>query len=345
MAFNILDQVRTKTLESRNSIESIDIDSIDFNENNFFSMDTERVEALSEEIINVGFRSVVELRKMENNRYMMIAGETRARAMRMAYENTGDEKFKYIPAVISTMNDIEAKQRLITDELLKRNHTPYEKMQAVELLQNLYNEQKKAGEKLPKRIQYLIAESLNIGKTQVGTYQKVINNAIPEVKELMKKDLITLENAKDLASLSDEEQAEYLDVASDFTKQEIDEYKESLGKNQMMFDERNEIVAVEDVSYDEDEEGIEDEAEYDGYYEADQYEELEDEDNTIVNNHADEMALTHKKTIDESLHVIVNEFAFLSMKMSEVGFNEERKLLASSENAIDQIFELLKLVK
>ena len=224
--FNILKQVQDD-LEFRandGNIKMINLDQIDYNENNSFSMDPKRVQALADEIMVNGFRSVVEVREMKNGRYQLIAGETRTRAMHIVYENTKDPKYKAIPCYVSTLTDLEAEERLITDELLKRTHTPYEKLMAVEKLERIYS-QKKKSEKLPGRIQFMIAEATGIKKSQVGNYQKIIKKAVPKVKELIKKGEISIDSAKEISSLKPSDQIEFLSSNSkNYSKEIIDKY-------------------------------------------------------------------------------------------------------------------------
>lgn len=60
MASNILKTIQPSLATN---IENININLLEFSDNNFFSMNPQRVEDLAEEIMEVGFNSVIEVRK------------------------------------------------------------------------------------------------------------------------------------------------------------------------------------------------------------------------------------------------------------------------------------------
>lgn len=208
----------------------IDISLIDADANNFYAADREkegkRVELLAEEIMEVGFLSVIEVRAT-GNRYCVIAGETRLSAMKEAYAKTKDPLYQFIPCFIREGDDISNRRRLIMDNLLQRELTPGLKMQAIEELQKTYQEEKAAGKKLPGRIAYLIAQDMNMGKTQVGTYQTVINKGSEAVKEALRNEDITLEAAAKLSSLPQEEQEEFMNDTKDLSSEIVNLFVES----------------------------------------------------------------------------------------------------------------------
>ena len=211
-----------------NEPKTIDISLIDFDEKNFYaSYDREkekkRVELLAEEIMEVGFRSVIEVRPV-GTRYCVIAGETRLSAMKAAYEKTKDPQFQFIPCFVQEINEIKNRRRLIMDNLLQRELTPALKIQAIEELQKTYQEEKAAGKKLPGRISYLIAQDMGMGKSQVGTYQTVINKGSQAVKEALINDEISLEAAAKLSSLPPEDQEELISSGEDLNSEKVNTF-------------------------------------------------------------------------------------------------------------------------
>ncbi len=222
--FNIMGSVNPSL---PNEPKAIDISLIDCDENNFYAMDREkeskRAELLAEEIMEVGFRSVIEVRPV-GTRYCVIAGETRLSAMKAAYEKTKDPQFQFIPCFVQEINEIKNRRRLIMDNLLQRELTPALKMKAIEELQKTYQEEKDAGKKLPGRITYLIAQDMGMGKSQVGTYQTVINKGSQAVKEALINDEISLEAAAKLSSLPHEDQEELIISGEDLNSEKVNTF-------------------------------------------------------------------------------------------------------------------------
>ena len=247
MGANILKQFQMK---DDHEIEMIPIEKIVFNKYNYFSMDEGRVEALCDEILTHGFKSAIEVREISNDMYELIAGETRTRALLKAYDRTKDQKYLMVPAYVSNMSDDEAHERLIIDELLKRNHTSYEKMRAVEELQDLYRKRKKE-ERILGRIQWMIAESLSMKKSQVGTYQKVSSKASDAVKEKLRREEISVESAALLADLPQDKQDEFIADSKNYRKQDIEDFKNlqaavmNVSEKQLKFDEAGTFVEEE----------------------------------------------------------------------------------------------------
>ena len=221
--FNILGSVNPAL---PNEPKTIDISLIDADEHNFYAADREkeekRTQLLAEEIMEVGFRSVIEVRPV-GSRYCVIAGETRLAAMKLAYEQTKNPQFQFIPCYVQEDDDIQNRRRLIIDNLLQRELTPGLKMQAIEELQKAYRDEKEAGKKLPGRIAYLIANDIHLSKSQVGTYQTVINKGSDAVKEALKNETISLDTAAKISSLPKEEQDELVQE-EDLNKDKVNSY-------------------------------------------------------------------------------------------------------------------------
>lgn len=211
-SFNILGSVNPPLT---NEPLMINIHLIDADDKNFFTEDvkeeSKRIKALSEEIMEVGFHSIIEVQPTRD-RYKIIAGETRFKAMKYAYEQTHDAQYQFIPCFINRdENPITLRRRLIMDNALQRDLTPALKLRMVEELQKTYELEKANGKELPGRIQYLIAKDMNIEKSQVGTYQKIIKNASDSVKDKLQNDEITLDAASKLSSMSTDQQDKLID--------------------------------------------------------------------------------------------------------------------------------------
>ena len=109
---------------------------------------------------------------------------------------------------------------------------------AIEDLKEVYRIKKERGEKMPGRVQELIARDTGLGKTQVGNYEKIINNAVETVKELVKNDEITLNEALEISEMDDENQMKFVeDNAGDISLTTIKDYKETLSLEEDTSDE------------------------------------------------------------------------------------------------------------
>lgn len=222
--FNILGSVNPPM---NNSPLTLDVNIIDCDSNNFFAdneaVETKRIELLAEEIKETGFRSVIEVRQV-NDRYCTVAGETRLRALKLLYEQTKDPKYQFIPCFVNKDDENAQRRRLIMDNLLQREITPAIRMKAIEELQRTYQAEKAAGQKLPGRISHLIAQDIGLGKTQVGTYQTVINKGSEAVKSAVEKSDITVDAAAKLSSLPKQEQEEFIEQNDDYSLEAVTSY-------------------------------------------------------------------------------------------------------------------------
>ena len=144
--------------------------------------------------------------------------------MKLLYEQTKDAKYQFIPCFVNKEDENTQRRRLIMDNLLQREITPSVRMKAIEELQKTYQADKAAGKKLPGRISYLIAQDIGLGKTQVGTYQTVINKGSDKVKSAIKNADITVDAAAKLSNLPKHEQEEYLDSTEDYSLKAITDY-------------------------------------------------------------------------------------------------------------------------
>ena len=153
--------------------------------------DTGNIIELAEDIAEDGLDHNLVLRKIddEDYKYEIVAGHRRYLAICFNIQN-GDSTYEYVPCKIKDYDDIDSLRRLHMNNINTKSYTPGEMLMAVEDLKEVYRVKKERGEKVPGRVQELIAKDTGLGKTQVGNYEKVINNAIEPVKEMVKNDEI-----------------------------------------------------------------------------------------------------------------------------------------------------------
>lgn len=211
-------------------IEYINIDRIRRNEKNFYEIVD--IEALAEDIKLNGLNHNLVVRKLDNDMYELISGERRYTALSKLV-NEGNKEFNLVPCKVIESNDIDSEIILIQANAQSRELTEVEKLTQVERLQELYKIKKKNGEKVPGKIRDIIANDLNLSATQVGRYERINNKIIPELKAVIEQGNLTIANASEFSSLSEENQRVILNLIDDkanMSKQEAIDLKNKLKK-------------------------------------------------------------------------------------------------------------------
>lgn len=254
-----------------------------------------RIDELAEDIREDGLENNLLVRTIEDDRYEveLIGGERRYSAILRNIEH-GDRTYEYIPCKVLTMSDIDARKRLILNNIENDPLTNAEKLEAVEELKEIYKAKKEAGENIPGRIQTIIASEMGLKKSQVANYEKILNHASEEVRESIRKEELPLDAAATLVDLDEEEQRRFLNEHDTYSKKAVESYKEAKHaqeqpiEKQLYYDEHDEIqeIDIEDVDQrkdTEDEEALESEA-WDSITDTPPVETIEDIMTDIVNN-------------------------------------------------------------
>ena len=254
-----------------------------------------RIDELAEDIREDGLENNLLVRKIENDRYEveLIGGERRYSAILRNIEY-GDRTYEYIPCKVLTMSDIDARKRLILNNMENDPLTNAEKLEAVEELKEIYKAKKEAGENIPGRIQTIIASEMGLKKFQIAYYEKILNHASEEVRESIRKEELPLDAAATLVDLDEEEQRRFLNEHDTYSKKAVESYKEAKHaeeqpiEKQLYYDEHDEIqeIDIEDVDPrkdTEDDEALESEA-WDSITDTIPVETIEDIMTDIVNN-------------------------------------------------------------
>lgn len=211
-------------------IDYINIDRIKINEKNFYEIVD--IESLAEDIKLNGLNHNLVVRKLDNDMYELISGERRYTALNKLI-NEGNKEFNLVPCKVIESNDIDSEIILIQANAQSRELTEVEKLTQVERLKELYKIKKKNGEKVPGKIRDIIANDLKLSPTQVGRYERINNKLIPELKAVIEQGNLTIANASEFSSLSEENQRVILSIIDDKTnmsKQEAVDLKNKLKK-------------------------------------------------------------------------------------------------------------------
>ena len=290
-----------------------------------------RIDELAEDIREDGLENNLLVRKIENDRYEveLIGGERRYSAILRNIEY-GDRTYEYIPCKVLTMSDIDARKRLILNNMENDPLTNAEKLEAVEELKEIYKAKKEAGENIPGRIQTIIASEMGLKKSQVANYEKILNHASEEVRESIRKEELPLDAAVTLVDLDEEEQRRFLNEHDTYSKKAVESYKEAKHvqehpiEKQLYYDEYDEIqeIDIEDVDQRKDTEG--DEA-------------LESE---AWDSRTDTIPV---ETIEDIMTDIVNSMDKLEPKLHGVEFRNEYAQYLKVSDEINTLMELLGL--
>lgn len=221
---------KAEELEAKNNfkVEYIDINNIERNEKNFYKIVD--VEELAEDIKLNGLNHNLVVRKLDNGKYELISGERRYTALTKLVKE-GNKIFALVPCKVIEADDIDSEIILIQANAQTRELTESEKCQQVARLTELYKTKKKNGEKVPGKIRNLIANDLKLSPTQVGRYERINKGLIPELKEILEQGNLTINNASEFATLSEENQKVILEIINnkvEINKEEAYELKNKL---------------------------------------------------------------------------------------------------------------------
>ena len=291
-----------------------------------------RIDELAEDIREDGLENNLLVRKIEDDRYEveLIGGERRYSAILWNIEH-GDMTYEYIPCKVLTMSDIDARKRLILNNMENDPLTNAEKLEAVEELKEIYKAKKEAGENIPGRIQAIIASEMGLKKSQIANYEKILNHASEEVRESIRKEELPLDAAVTLVDLDEEEQRRFLNEHDTYSKKAVESYKEAKHaqeqpiEKQLYYDEHDEIqeIDIEDV---------------------DPRKDTED-DETLESEAWDSITDTIPvETIEDIMTDIVNNMDKLESKLHGVEFRDEYAQFQKIQREIDTLMKGLGLV-
>lgn len=223
---------KANEIEAKNNfnVQYIDIKDIKRNKKNFYEI--VNVDELAEDIKMNGLNHNLVVRKLDNGKYELISGERRYTALTQLVEQ-GNEIFALVPCKVIEANDIDSEIILIQANAQTRELTEIEKLEQVKRLTELYKTKKKNGEKVPGKIREIIANDLKLSPTQVGRYERINKNLIPELKEILENGNLTIANASEFSSLSEDNQKVILEIINnkiEISKGEATELKVKLRK-------------------------------------------------------------------------------------------------------------------
>ncbi|MDS6284841.1 ParB N-terminal domain-containing protein [Clostridioides difficile] len=220
-------------------IESIHIDEIIRNEKNFYEI--VEIETLANDIKENGLHHNIVVRK-KDDKYEILSGERRYQAHRLLVSQ-GHKQYSFIPCKIENLDDIDSEIVLIQSNAQSRELSEIEKLKQVERLTELHAlKKKKEGTK--GSVRDFVAKDIGLKPTQVQRYTTINQKLIPKLKELIETEELTIANASEFATLTEEQQ----NLVYDLIKNKIDITKSEANRIKKQFkevEEEKELLSKE----------------------------------------------------------------------------------------------------
>ena len=217
--------------KSRMKITMIPYEDIVRNEHNHYSI--EDIESLAASISDVGLREPLEVKALDDDRYMLIGGERRYTAIGQLRAE-GSTRYDLVPCIVVDIQSIdlplsdELKELyvLTTTNAEQREKTDYDLMLQVQNLNRIYNELRAVGYPLRGRQRDMIADKLGISPTQVQRYSSINKHLDEDLKKDFKEGKMSLTVASAAAALPKEKQAALKDLTAEkevITQKDVDQ--------------------------------------------------------------------------------------------------------------------------
>jgi len=188
---NLLPDLTDTVESSQNEFQYIDVDKIEPNPEQPRKRFQQNVlQELSETIKNVGVIEPIIVRK-ENDKYILISGERRWRATKLA-------GFKKIPAIVKNVDEIKSAELSIIENIQREDLTPIEEARAYERLIKLTNINIKE-----------VAERVGKDRSTISNLLRLLK--LPEeIQQLVEEKKLTAGQARPLLSIADKKMMMHL---------------------------------------------------------------------------------------------------------------------------------------
>lgn len=217
--------------KSRMKITMIPYEDIVRNEHNHYSI--EDIESLAASISDVGLREPLEVKALDDDRYMLIGGERRYTAIGQLRAE-GSTRYDLVPCIVVDIQSIDLPLSdklkelyvLTTTNAEQREKTDYDLMLQVQNLNRIYNELRAVGYPLRGRQRDMIADKLGISPTQVQRYSSINKHLDEDLKKDFKEGKMPLTVASAAAALPKEKQAALKDLTAEkevITQKDVDQ--------------------------------------------------------------------------------------------------------------------------
>ena len=223
----------------REQIEYIDIDKIDADANNFYSMND--IGALMANIELIGLQQPIRVRPNPDaqGRYIVVSGHRRLTAFRQLRDDKdGGERWASIPAIVEAGADSADLQelRLIYANADTRKISDFELRKQAERVEELLYKLKEQGVEFPGRMRDHVAEACKISKSKLGRLKQIKDGLAPDIGlAYYETGALNEAAALELAKLPEDVQREIIDRARNTLRGKVSELGavrvENMGKD------------------------------------------------------------------------------------------------------------------
>jgi len=155
------------------------------------------IDELADSIQDVGLLQDLVVKPAGAGIYKIIVGHRRHLAIKMLVEERGLAEYEEVVCDVINENEDELLTllKLHLTNTTTREMTEHDKMMAVSELKDLIIAAKEKGIPIKGKVRDIIAETVNLGATQVQKYLNINEQATDDVKESLKKGEITVQEA------------------------------------------------------------------------------------------------------------------------------------------------------
>lgn len=185
---------------SREQIEYIDLDLLDADEANFYSI--QGIDELASNIELCGLQQPLRVCLEENGRYKVVSGHRRRAALQMLAKDNPD-KWRQAACIVERGDESPAMRelRLIMANSDTRQLTSAEISQQAERVERLLYQLKEEGVEFPGRMRDQVAAACKVSATKLGVLKVIREKLIPTYLELFNTDKLPEYSAYALAKM------------------------------------------------------------------------------------------------------------------------------------------------
>jgi len=194
---------KSQELKEGFEIQYIPLLQIEPNKKNKYSMSD--IEGLAEEIKTVGLKQNLDLLQIGPKKYKILTGHRRYEAYKIL--SLDNEKYNQVPCTISDLSSVklplsdESKEQYLINitNASQRQMTESDKFNQYLDLKGIYIEAQKNGFVLSGRRRDLIASDMSLSTQQIGKYDYIDKHGTEELKQAIKTDNISINQAAEIA--------------------------------------------------------------------------------------------------------------------------------------------------
>lgn len=200
MAFDITSVLRSVPDAEEDRIEYIEIDRIDPDPDNFYSL--EGLDELAANIELIGLQQPLRVRQGDGDHVVIVSGHRR-RAACLMLRDGGNRKFDRLPCIRDRgQESAEMRElRLIYANASTRVLSPAEISRQAERVETLLYQLKAQGVEFPGRMREHVAQACKVSRSKIARLHAIRKNLVPELLERFDRGDIPEETAFQLSRL------------------------------------------------------------------------------------------------------------------------------------------------